>query len=75
MNTWGVGNADGHHLNDNFVRNVANTGLNVTDDTAFGRRGTRESARRRRSRQVAQAPHDSGLVMDFLGDESVLGPR
>jgi hypothetical protein len=70
---WGLGNAGEHHMNENFVQNSTNTKLDVPDDTAFGRRGTRESARRRRSRQTAQAPVDSGLAMNFLGDESILG--
>ncbi|PPJ56808.1 hypothetical protein CBER1_05941 [Cercospora berteroae] len=72
---WGLNNNDqGHFMNDNFVANAANVVMSTFGDAAMGRRGDRESGRRRRARQSArQNLDDPGLVPNFLGDESVLG--
>ncbi|KAF2211055.1 hypothetical protein CERZMDRAFT_68932 [Cercospora zeae-maydis SCOH1-5] len=72
---WGLNNNDnGHFMNDNYVANAANVVMSTFGDVAMGRRGDRESGRRRRARQSArQAADHAGLVPDFLGDESVLG--
>ena len=76
-NTWGVGNAAGHFLNEDFVQNAANVVMHAFGDANLGRRGERSSGRRRRVRQEGQGENgndgDAGLVPNFLGDESVLG--
>lgn len=74
-NTWGVGNAAGHFLNEHFVQNAANVVMGAFGDAEFGRRGERASGRRRRARMTDQRDGngEAGLVPDFLGDESVLG--
>lgn len=71
--TWGLGNAAGHFMNDNFVQNAANVVMSAFGDAAMGRRGDRSSGRRRRARESRQDPGDAGLAPNFLGDESVLG--
>jgi len=68
---WGFGNAAGHFMNDDFVQQAAN--VVMSGDGAIGRRGERSSGRRRRGRQSDQSHGLSGLVPDFLGDESILG--
>ena len=70
---WGLGNAAGHLMNDDFVQNAANVVMSAFGDTNFGRRGERQSGRRRRARQAEQNDGDDGLAPNFLGDESVLG--
>ena len=75
-NTWGVGNAAGHFMNEDFVQNAANVVMNAFGDANFGRRGERSSGRRRRARtsdQRNEGQEEAGLVPNFLGDESVLG--
>jgi hypothetical protein len=69
---WGLDNNEAG-LNDNFVSNAANVVMSAFGDAAMGRRGDRESGRRRRPRQTTQGSADAGLVPNFLGDESVLG--
>lgn len=69
---WGLDN-DEAGLNDNFVTNAANVVMSAFGDATLGRRGDRESGRRRRARQTAQGSTDAGLAPNFLGDESVLG--
>ena len=70
---WGLDNNEAG-INDNFVSNAANVVMSAFGDASMGRRGDRESGRRRRARQSTQAAaDDSGLVPNFLGDESVLG--
>ena len=71
--TWGLGNAADHVMNDDFVRNAANVVMRAFGDTNLGRRGERQSGRRRRARHAEQNDGDPGLVPNFLGDESVLG--
>lgn len=72
--TWGLGNAAGHFMNDNFVQNAADVVMNAFGDAALGQRGERSSARRRRPpREPPQEDTDPGLVHNFLGDESVFG--
>ncbi|KAK5132691.1 hypothetical protein LTR08_008735 [Meristemomyces frigidus] len=70
--TFGLDNAAGHFLNDDFVQNAANVVMNAFGDANMGRRGERESGRRRRARQ-SQPQGDTGLAPNFLGDASVLG--
>lgn len=70
---WGVGNAAGNFMGDNFVQNAANVIMNTFGDATLGRRGERQSARRRRSAQVDGRDRHPGLAPGFLGDESVLG--
>ncbi|KAI6896474.1 hypothetical protein KC355_g20292, partial [Hortaea werneckii] len=71
--TFGVGNATGHFMNDDYVRNAANVVMNAFGDANMGRRGERASGRRRRARQPNQNGGDHGLAPNFLGDASVLG--
>ncbi|KAK3656853.1 hypothetical protein LTR56_002834 [Elasticomyces elasticus] len=71
--TWGLGNAAGHFLNDDFVQNAANVVMSAFGDANMGRRGDRVSGRRRRPRMPEQDATQTGLVPNFLGDESVLG--
>jgi len=71
--TWGLGNAAGHFMNDNFVQNAADVVMNAFGDANMGRRGERVSGRRRRARQTEQNAGDGGLMPNFLGDQSVLG--
>ncbi|KAK3109600.1 hypothetical protein LTR53_016976 [Teratosphaeriaceae sp. CCFEE 6253] len=77
--TWGLGNAAGHFLNDDFVQNAANVVMSAFGDAALGARGERASGRRRRARMPepgagpGAGAGESGLVADLLGDESVLG--
>lgn len=73
METWGVGNAAGHFMNDNFIQQAANVVMSSFGDAAVGRRGERSSGRRREARQTNQSHGHGGLVPDFLGDESILG--
>ena len=73
VETWGLGNAAGHFMNDDYVQNAANVVMAAFGDPAFGRRGERASGRRRRAAQRPQNQGDAGLVPNFLGDESVLG--
>lgn len=70
---WGIGNAAGHFMNDDFVRNAADVVMDAFGDANMGRRGERASGRRRRGRQSDRAGGDGGLAPNFLGDESVLG--
>ncbi|TKA82074.1 hypothetical protein B0A55_01516 [Friedmanniomyces simplex] len=72
--TWGLGNAAGHFMNDDFVQNAANVVMSAFGDANMGRRGERVSGRRRRARMPEEgAGGTGGLVPNFLGDESVLG--
>ncbi|KAK3679478.1 hypothetical protein LTR78_001039 [Recurvomyces mirabilis] len=81
--TFGLGNAAGHFMNDDFVQNATNVIMDAFGDANFGRRGERASGRRRRARQTEGPPagggggggdgNDGGLAPNFLGDESVLG--
>lgn len=72
--TWGLGNAGDHFMNDDFVQNAANVVMSAFGDANLGRRGERSSGRRRRARQADQSDGDPpGLIPNFLGDESVLG--
>ena len=71
----GLGNVARHFMNDDFVQNAANVVMSAFGDANLGRRGERASGRRRRARPADQNENDPGLVPDFLGDESVLGPR
>lgn len=76
--TWGIGNAAGHFMNENFVQNAANVVMGAFGDEGFGRRGERSAGRRRRVRQTREGgegaeERDPGLAPNFLGDESVLG--
>lgn len=71
--TWGLGNAGDHFLNENFVQNAANVVMSAFGDTDMGRRGERASGRRRRPRERSQDRGHAGLADDFLGDGSVLG--
>ncbi|CAK4031890.1 Hypothetical predicted protein [Lecanosticta acicola] len=73
VQTWGLGNAGGHFMNDNFVQNAANVVMSAFGDAAMGRRGDRSSGRRRRARDSRQDHGDAGLARNFLGDESVVG--
>lgn len=73
METWGLGNAAGHFMNQDFVQNAANVVMAAFGDANFGRRGERASGRRRRARRSEQNDGDGGLAPNFLGDESVLG--
>ncbi|KAF2765347.1 hypothetical protein EJ03DRAFT_280251 [Teratosphaeria nubilosa] len=73
METWGLGNAAGHFMNDGFVHNAANVVMSGFGDSNMGRRGERASGRRRRPRQTEHVVADGGLAANFLGDESVLG--
>ena len=73
MDTWGLGNAGGHFMNDNFVQNAADVVMGAFGDANMGRRGERASGRRRRARQSEQNGGDTGLAPNFLGDASVLG--
>lgn len=73
LETWGLGNAAGHFLNENFVQNAANVVMSAFGDANMGRRGERGSGRRRRPRDRPQEGGDAGLPSNFLGDESVLG--
>lgn len=68
----GLGNVAGHFLNEDFVQNAANVVMGAFGNADFGRRGERQSARRRRTRHN-ERNHDPGLAPDFLGDDSVLG--
>jgi len=71
--TFGLGNAAGHFMNDNFVQNAADVVMSAFGDANMGRRGERASGRRRRARQTEQNAGDTGLAPNFLGDASVLG--
>lgn len=71
MEAWGLGNAAGHFMNDDFVQNAHNVAMGAFGDPNMGRRGERSSGRRRRPR--AERPPAEGLAPDFLGSESVLG--
>ncbi|PSK55833.1 hypothetical protein B9Z65_4711 [Elsinoe australis] len=77
-NTFGVGNGMGHFMNEDFVRNATNVVLRAFDEGAagMGRRGERDSGRRRASAAV-QSGHvrvgDPGLAPNAFGDASVLG--
>lgn len=75
LDTFGLGNAAGHFLNDDFVQNAANVVMTTFGDANMGRRGERASGRRRRPRPSEQAAggDDGGLAPNFLGDASVLG--
>ncbi|KAK5125736.1 hypothetical protein LTR85_012010 [Meristemomyces frigidus] len=73
MDTFGLGNAAGHFLNDDFVQNAANVVMSAFGDANMGRRGERASGRRRRPRPSEQNDGDNGLAPNFLGDASVLG--
>ena len=70
--TWGVGNAGTHLMNENFVQNATGFIMAALADGVYGRRGERESSGRRRSRLKSSAI-GSGLVPDAFGDESVVG--
>lgn len=72
--TWGLGNAAEHFMNDNFVQNAANVVMGAFGDASVGRRGERASGRRRRARPSVE-DNDPGLAPNFLGDGSVLGAR
>ena len=69
----GLGNAARHFMNDDFVQNAANVVMSTFGDANMGRRGERQSGRRRRPRMTNQNDDDPGLVTNFLGDESVIG--
>ncbi|KAF1352165.1 hypothetical protein BDV97DRAFT_348882 [Delphinella strobiligena] len=66
------GNAGEHFLNDNFVHEAANIVMGVLGDAGFGRRGERDSGRRRGPRQVT-SDQDAGLAPNAFGTESLLG--
>lgn len=66
------GNAGEHFLNDNFVHEAANIVMGVLGDAGFGRRGERDSGRRRGPRQVTR-DQDTGLAPNAFGTESLLG--
>lgn len=73
--TIGLGNAAGHHLNEDFRRSGRGPGapsMAGFGDEAMGRRGERSSGRRREVRRSAP-PVGGGLPGDFLGSESILG--
>lgn len=72
IETWGLGNAAGHFMNDDFVQNASNVIMTAFGDTNMGRRGDRASGRRRRPRIAAEV-EEPGLAPNFLGDQSVLG--
>lgn len=69
------GNAGTHFLNDDFVRKVPNVPLGPFGDADFGRRGERESGRRRqpRHKRPASTAWDAGLAPGAFGTESLLG--
>ncbi|KAK5109034.1 hypothetical protein LTR62_007582 [Meristemomyces frigidus] len=76
--TYGIGNAAGHFMNDDFVQNATNVIMDTFGDANLGRRGERASGRRRRPREsnsvsTGQQQDDAGLAPGFLGDESVIG--
>ncbi|KAK4570187.1 hypothetical protein LTR86_002267 [Recurvomyces mirabilis] len=77
--TFGLGNAAGHFMNDDFVQNATNVIMDTFGDANLGRRRDRASGRRRRARETEGSPagggggNDAGLAPNFLGDESVLG--
>ncbi|KAF4547113.1 Hypothetical protein D9617_59g026520 [Elsinoe fawcettii] len=77
MDTFGVGNGVGHFMNEDFVRNAANVVMRAFDHQAagIGRRGERESARRRPTagEQAGHGRADEGLAPNAFGDASVLG--
>ncbi|KAK4495956.1 hypothetical protein PRZ48_013224 [Zasmidium cellare] len=73
LETWGLGNAGGHFLNENFVQNAANVVMSAFGDANMGRRGERASGRRRRPRERSRDAADAGLPANFLGDASVIG--
>ncbi|KAK4542186.1 hypothetical protein LTR36_007033 [Oleoguttula mirabilis] len=73
VDTFGLGNAAGHFLNDDFVQNAADVVMSAFGDANMGRRGERASGRRRRPRPSEQEDRDGGLAPNFLGDASVLG--
>lgn len=70
--TWGVGNAAGHLMNDDFVPIKSKVTMSTFGDAKMGRRGERASGRRNRPRK-ALGEEDAGLAPNFLGDQSVLG--
>jgi len=77
VQSWGIGNAGTHFLNDDFVQTAAGIVRGALDEAvaaaaAYGRRGERESGRRARTR-VAGPALDAGLVPNAFGDASVLG--
>ena len=72
VDTFGIENAAGHFMNDDFVQNATNVVMNAFGDANMGRRGERESGRRRRTRP-SEPQGDTGLAPNFLGDASVLG--
>lgn len=71
--TWGLGNAARHFMNDDFVQNAADVVMNAFGDANLGRRGDRASGRRARPRPAEQHDGEPGLAANFLGDESVFG--
>lgn len=81
VDVWGIGNAGAHQLNDNFIREATDIVRNATDEilgvlgpgAAFGRRGERESGRRRSQRPSPANRGAAGLAPNAFGDESVLG--
>lgn len=75
LDPFGIGNAAGHFMNDDYVQNAANVVMSAFGDANMGRRGERSSGRRRRPREDATngGAVDAGLATNFLGDESVIG--
>ncbi|CZT15840.1 uncharacterized protein RCC_01676 [Ramularia collo-cygni] len=73
VETWGLGNAAGHFMNDDFVRqNASRLAMSSFGDAKMGRRGERASGRRAQPKVVREVD-DSGLAPNFLGDQSVVG--
>ena len=70
---YGVGNAAGHLMNDDFVQTAPEVAMDGFGDANMGRRGERASGRRRRARDTEADPTTTGLAPNFLGDQSVLG--
>lgn len=70
---WGIGNATGNHMNDDFVQNPAIVTMSTFGDANMGKRGERASGRRRRPKEVPLPREYCGLAPNFLGDASVLG--
>lgn len=71
---WGFGNAGTHFMNEDFMQTAANLVIESLGEQ-FGRRGERESGRRRRTDvHGGFGPVVStGLAPDAFGTESVLG--
>lgn len=75
--SWGIGNAGTHFMNDDFIQNAANIVLGALGDGHVGRRGERASTRQhppsRDPGTVRAQAVDAGLVPDAFGTQSVLG--